>query len=66
MIYNTIIALVGMATVLLIFYFIVPVIIFLTVKMYWNAKFQAFSESFLESSAKSTTIRDLINRIAKD
>ena len=66
MIYNTIIALVGMAIVLLIFYFIVPVIIFLTVKMYWNAKFQAFSESFLESSAKSTIIRDLINRVAKD
>ena len=66
MVYNTMIALAGIATVLLVFYFVVPVIIFLTVKMYWNAKFQAFSESFLESSAKTTTIRDLINRVAKD
>ena len=66
MVYNTMIALAGIATVLLVFYFVVPVIIFLTVKMYWNAKFQAFSESFLEASAKTTTIRDLINRVAKD
>lgn len=66
MVYNTLIALAGMATVLLVFYFVVPIIVFLTVKMYWNARFQAFSESFLEASAKSTVIRDLINRVAKD
>ena len=66
MVYNTFIALAGMVTVLLVFYFVVPIIVFLTVKMYWNARFQAFSESFLDASAKSTVIRDLINRVAKD
>ncbi len=66
MVANTLIALAGIAVVCLTFYFVFPVVVFLTVKMYWNAKFQAFSESFLESSAKSVVIRDLINRIAKN
>lgn len=66
MLYNTIIALVGIITVLLIFYFVVPIVVFLTVKMYWNAKFQAFSESFLEESSKSTVVLNLLNRIAKN